>query len=277
MALIFKIGEFSKLTQVSIRMLRYYDETGLLKPACIDPLTGYRLYSVEQLSVVNKITFLRDAGFNVSEIALIITNWSKDHLEMQLQNKKHEIETTIQNEQVKLTKIRYAIENMDYEMKGIDATISLKHIPSYTVLSLRKMIPNYFAEKQLWEELTCFVKKNKVKLTNELNFAMYHDQEYKESDVDVEICATVQSTGENAGDFRYRRTEEVQMMACMMVHGAYENIAGAYFSFAEWLSKHSLYSMTNEANRQICHRGPWNEEHTENYLTEIQIPIKMKA
>ncbi|WP_097003535.1 TrmO family methyltransferase domain-containing protein [Lacrimispora amygdalina] len=44
----FQIGEFSKLTQITIRMLRYYDEAGLLKPAEIDPWTGYRMYSVEQ-------------------------------------------------------------------------------------------------------------------------------------------------------------------------------------------------------------------------------------
>ncbi|MDN9927223.1 MerR family DNA-binding transcriptional regulator, partial [Clostridioides difficile] len=51
----FKIGEFSKLTQVSTRMLRYYDETGLLKPAKIDSLTGYRMYSAEQISTLNRI------------------------------------------------------------------------------------------------------------------------------------------------------------------------------------------------------------------------------
>ena len=44
----FKIGEFSKLSQVSIRMLRYYDEMGLLKPDRIDTFTGYRLYSAAQ-------------------------------------------------------------------------------------------------------------------------------------------------------------------------------------------------------------------------------------
>lgn len=53
----FKIGEFSTLTLVSVRMLRYYDETGLLKPATIDPLTNYRLYSTEQISKLNKIIF----------------------------------------------------------------------------------------------------------------------------------------------------------------------------------------------------------------------------
>ena len=64
----FKIGEFSKLSQVSIRMLRYYDETGVLKPEKVDILTGYRLYSSEQISQLNKIIFLRDTGFNLSDL-----------------------------------------------------------------------------------------------------------------------------------------------------------------------------------------------------------------
>ena len=69
----FRIGEFSKLTQVSIRMLRYYDEVGLLKPAKVDEWTGHRLYSVEQMPRLNKILYLRASGFNVSEIALAIS------------------------------------------------------------------------------------------------------------------------------------------------------------------------------------------------------------
>lgn len=56
----FRIGEISKLTQVSIRMLRYYDEMELLKPAETDKWTGHRLYSVEQIPYLNKIVYLRD-------------------------------------------------------------------------------------------------------------------------------------------------------------------------------------------------------------------------
>jgi DNA-binding transcriptional MerR regulator len=74
----FKIGEFSKLTQVSIRMLRYYDETGLLKPALIDKFTGYRMYSVEQLPLLHKIIFLRDTGFSGVEIAEVLSHWEQD-------------------------------------------------------------------------------------------------------------------------------------------------------------------------------------------------------
>ena len=51
----FRIGEFSKLTQVSVRMLRYYDEAGLLKPAEVDRWTGYRLYSAGQIPRLDRI------------------------------------------------------------------------------------------------------------------------------------------------------------------------------------------------------------------------------
>ena len=54
----FRIGEFSRLTQVSVRMLRHYDEVGLLRPAQIDEATGYRLYSVQQIPMVQKIVLL---------------------------------------------------------------------------------------------------------------------------------------------------------------------------------------------------------------------------
>ncbi len=55
-----KIGEFSKLSRVSIRMLRHYDDIGLLKPAEIDTFTGYRYYHEEQLFVIGRITSLKD-------------------------------------------------------------------------------------------------------------------------------------------------------------------------------------------------------------------------
>ena len=58
-----KIGEFSKLSRVSIRSLRRYDEAGLLAPASIDPFTGYRYYSERQLPTANRIRALRDMGF----------------------------------------------------------------------------------------------------------------------------------------------------------------------------------------------------------------------
>lgn len=100
----FRIGEFSKLMQVSVRMLRYYDEAGLLKPAQVDKWTGHRTYSVDQIPILNKIFYLRDSGFNVSEIADALNKDEQD-LAVQLDKKHLEVEQAIRIEQEKLEKI----------------------------------------------------------------------------------------------------------------------------------------------------------------------------
>ena len=64
----FRIGEFSRLAMVSIRMLRHYDEIGLLTPNTVDPYTGYRYYSAGQLGTVSRIQLLREMGVSLGEI-----------------------------------------------------------------------------------------------------------------------------------------------------------------------------------------------------------------
>lgn len=268
----FKIGEFSKLTQVSIRMLRYYDETGLLKPAKIDEWTGYRMYSVEQIPILNRIVYLRDSGFNVSEIAAALSNQDDRLLLKQLDAKYAEIEKAIQDEREKLRKIAFAKKEILEPKNEMHYQITIKEVPSYRVLSLRRIIPDYYAEGELWKELSDFAKKHQITISSN-TFSIYHDREYKETDVDVELCAPVDKQGRNTGCFTFRNTEPIPAMACTMVYGDFSNIAGAYTAFAQWLQDHSQFEMCGNT-RQIVHRGPWNESNPEKYLVELQIPLK---
>ncbi len=71
---LFKIGDFSQIGQVSVRMLRHYDELGLLKPAYVDRLTDYRYYSIEQLPKLNRLLALKDLGFSLVQIAALLNN-----------------------------------------------------------------------------------------------------------------------------------------------------------------------------------------------------------
>lgn len=268
----FRIGEFSKLTQVTIRMLRYYDEVGLLKPKLIDPWTSYRMYSVEQIPVLNKIVYLRDSGFNVSEIAVVLNNENDNFIVEQLDKKYNEIEQAIQLEKEKLNKIELAKRELQSNRNEMHYHISIKSIPEYQVLSLRRIIPTYYAEGELWQELSAFATQNHVNVSNN-TFSIYHDKEYKEQNVDVELCVPVKKIGKNIGNFIYHIIEPVPAMACTMVYGEFSNIAGVYLAFAQWLQKNSQYQMVGE-NRQIVHRGPWNESDPNKYLVEIQIPLK---
>ena len=267
----FRIGEFSKLTQVSVRMLRYYDEAGLLKPAEVDRWTGYRLYSAGQIPRLDRIRYLRDSGFQVSEIALALE--MDDHALLVSLNKKClEIEQAIQKEQERLLKIAVAKEEIQGSKSELHYHISMKSIPACQVLSLRRTVPTYYSEGDLWKELSAFAEKEEIEISSD-TFTIYHDTEYREQDVDMELCAPVKKAGENRELFCFRMTEAVPAMASTMVYGDFSNIKKAYLAFAKWLQKNSNYQMSAPV-RQIVHRGPWNETAPAKYLTELQIPVE---
>jgi DNA-binding transcriptional MerR regulator len=68
----FRIGEFARFTRVSVKMLRHYDEIGLLPAARVDRATGYRYYRAAQLPRLNRILLLRDLGFGLEDIARLV-------------------------------------------------------------------------------------------------------------------------------------------------------------------------------------------------------------
>lgn len=70
-----KIGDFSKLSRISIRMLRHYDEIGLLKPDEVDDFTGYRYYSENKLPQAGLIQALKELGFGLSAIGEILKQY----------------------------------------------------------------------------------------------------------------------------------------------------------------------------------------------------------
>jgi DNA-binding transcriptional MerR regulator len=93
----FKIGEFSRLSRVSVRMLRYYDQLGLLKPSQTDSFTNYRYYSADQLPRLNRILALRDLGFSLEQIKdMLEEELSTDQLLGMLKLKRAELEQQMQ-------------------------------------------------------------------------------------------------------------------------------------------------------------------------------------
>lgn len=253
-------------------MLRYYDEAGLLKPAKIDPFTNYRQYSATQIPTLNKIVFLRDLGFQVSDIAAALPRWDPEYIAAQLENKRLEIEGRMKTEREVLSRIAQAKEDLRQETIAVHYSVSIKSVPGYHVLSLRRTVPDYYAEGRLWKELSAFAREHAVPVSGD-TFTIYHDGEYRETGVDMELCAPVARRGRDGNGFAYRTTDPVPLMACTMVSGPFNNIAGAYHAFADWLEGHNRYQMAGQC-RQIVHRGPWNEANPDQYVTELQVPLE---
>ena len=68
----YKIGQFSVLSKVTIKTLRFYEAEGLLKPSFIDRDTGYRYYEANQLVDISKIVSLRQIGLSINDIKEVL-------------------------------------------------------------------------------------------------------------------------------------------------------------------------------------------------------------
>lgn len=270
----FKIGEFSKLTKISVRMLHHYDKEDILKPSLTDEKTGYRYYDISQVEILQRIVMLRDFDFSLSEIKDLLNNWSNDYLVQKMKIKIDEKKFYITKQKEQIKAIEYAIENVDKNKVSLQYNVVVKNVPQQQVISIRQKIENHFVEYQLWEKLSSYVDENKINIinSNTNNIAIYHDLEYKETQVDVEVCFVVHSKGKDTYPFVYQELPSVKLMASMMVHGSYEKIDDAYQSFLYWLEEHPHFRVDG-LSRQVCHRDHTNESDPNNYITEIQIPV----
>lgn len=255
-------------------MLRYYDEVGLLKPTKIDPITEYRLYSVDEIPKLQKIIFLRDLNFKVSEIKAAVDNWNDASISKYLLEKEGEIKKHIALENEKISKIHKAIEDIEDNTMAIHQNVVVKAIDPMLIVSLRKTIDHHYLESTLWQALFEFIMKENIKLPKPYrNIAIFHDEEYKEENVAVEVGIEVCGLEGNREGFVFREIKGLDQVAAMMIPGPFSNINKGYLNLAKWLLTHPQYEMIGPT-RQLLHRGPGNEENPENYLTEIQIPIK---
>jgi len=112
-----KIGDFSKMSKVTIKALRYYEKEGLLKPKYIDEINNYRYYESNQLLEVSRIISLKQAGLSIDEIKKVILNHI--NIDLILLNKRDELEQTISKHNSQLTKINYLLKETSYEKSTI--------------------------------------------------------------------------------------------------------------------------------------------------------------
>src|SRR5512143_3982376 len=133
-----KIGEFARLGQVSVVTLRHYDELGLLNPASVDPFTGYRYYTVEQLPQLNRILALKDLGFSLEQIqSALIDGLTPEQLRGMLKLKRAEVEQRLASEQERLMRIEARLRQIELEDTMPNYDVVLKTVPAMLVASRR--------------------------------------------------------------------------------------------------------------------------------------------
>lgn len=273
----FLIGEFSKITRVSLRMLRYYDSHNVFKPKIKDEYTGYRYYTADQIDELYWIIQLRDSGFGVNEILQLLHLSDKEELQKRLTEKQNEIQEEMECSRMKLNKLKLLAKDLNDSKTGNmpEIKIVMKSIPTKEVLSLRRIMPDYYAEADLWKEMTEILMPYGFNEKSEC-FSLYHDEDSREQNVDIEICTVVDH------DFKavpegliHRQIEGNENAASIMIYGPYTNISKTYQKFAFWLEKHPEYMMEGPT-RQICHVSECDTDNKEQFVTELLVPLKIR-
>ncbi len=184
----FRIGEFSRIARVSCRLLRYYDELGLLEPARIEADTGYRYYSAAQLPRLNRILVLRELGLSLEQIAQAMREeLPVSTLRGMLLTRRAEVERTMQAEGERLRQIETRIAHIEADGRLPADDVMLRREPAHALLSMRRTVGSFAEGVRLLGELA---QRVPARLGNALLgplVAIAHSPEFEPESIDVEF------------------------------------------------------------------------------------------
>lgn len=193
----YKIGDFSQIAQVSVRMLRHYDKLDLLKPEHVDNWTGYRYYTLPQLSHLHRILALRDLGLTLEQIGDVLEHAQADALlyEM-LQTKQQTIVEQLAAEQAKLERVAARLKQIEQVEEPIAFDVVLKSLPAQQIAALRETVPHLSqmgdVRDRLFRTLYRLLKTAEIPPGNEI--VIYHLQAYSEENIDMSLAVEVAQT-----------------------------------------------------------------------------------
>ncbi|WP_413536651.1 MerR family transcriptional regulator [Carnobacterium divergens] len=266
----YKIGEFSKLSAISVRMLRHYNHLNLLNPQVIDTESGYRYYSSKQLKKVNKIQRLKELGFSLSEIKEMLS--TENSIQEYFEKREKEVESELEKLVNQKKMLQRSIHDLKYKKEPLNYHVQLKCFPEQQVVSLRSNLPSYQEEGKLWGLLYEELAKEKVNLQQlGQHKAIFHDKEYKEKDVDVEIQASFKGELTLHSKVVQIKKEPTVKAATVVMNGSYHQVSYVTESIACWIEDHQ-YKIEGKMFT-IYHVSPAQEEEVEKWVTEICFPI----
>ena len=266
-----RIGLFSKLSQVPVKTLRYYNEIGLLEPAEIDSFTGYRYYSVTQLPRLNRILALKDLGLSLNQIARLLTEeLPVEQLRGMLRLKQVEIQQQMQQEKEKLDRVAARLRQIEQENKMSNYDVVIKKVEPQRIASVRDVIPSYPEQGHLWQDLETVMVQNQIKSTGPC-LTLYHSDEPK---IDAEVCEPV------AEGVSLPQNPQVQIrelpgteVAAVIHHGPFNTLSESYEAVLKWIEANGY--QINGPCREIYLQPPaeMGSQTDPDTVTEVQFPV----
>lgn len=267
-----KIGEFSKMMQVTVKTLRHYEQRGLLMPEEVDKWTGYRYYSISQMQRLNAIRDLQRQGFTLEEVKELFDAGAQMPSVDQLTQK---IEETERQLQLLVERRRQLLRWLDsHKQKNTMEKFNIQSLPEIIVASHREIIADYSALGPLcvnkigpeMQRLGCKCPPPGYCFTIE------HAKEYHPTDIDIEYCEQVEEMGVDSSIIQFKRLSAVPKALCMKHVGPYERFYESYTEAFKYMEEQG-YKIAGHP--RTCYiDGAWNQDDPEKWLSIVQIPIE---
>lgn len=264
----YKIGEFSKITSLTVKTLRYYDEEGILKPSS-HLENGYRIYDEKDFKKAMLIKLLRKLDFSIAEIKDVLLNCTdKTDLSYYLTDKKALIQKNIKKEKALMKEIDLHItsDNKFKEAYIMDYKFEVKEIPEVNVVSIR--YKGSYSDVGKYIGILYKAAKNQVCGTP---FNLYYDNDYKEI-ADIELCLPVKGFI-SSDKVQFKELPAIKAISTVHV-GNYDKLHNAYKAIIDYANKENL--SLDIPTREIYEKGPGMifNGNPDKYVTNIIIPIK---
>lgn len=261
-----KIGEFSKLSMLTVKALRFYEKEGLLLPVRVDPWTGYRFYETDQLERAAAIRALRQLDFSLEEIRQHLQGLP---LREALERKEQDLLRKQTELSVRLSIIQHLLEENDMKYQAV-----LKEIPETIVYSEERVLEHYSDVSALVLESAeeCLRLNPGIECVKpDYGFCEQLDGEYMETGMRTRYSQAVVKAGVENERIRFRTLPATKAI-CIYHKGAYDLLGEAYAYIMRYAAENG-YTPAGYV-RECYIDGVWNRERVEDWLTEVQLPIR---
>ena len=275
-----KIGEFSRLSQVTVKTLRHYDEIGLLKPSHVDPFSDYRYYTLDQLPRLHSIVALKSMGLSLEEIAqLLLEDLPPEQIRGIFRLKRIEAQQRLQEEQARLAQIEFRLRQIEMagSMRSVD--IVIKHIDPFYALTLRRIAHNRQERQVVGEPTAAAIQQGLIKPSGAPRFNIFYEEEFHGEYDDYEAGIPVAATHSpqvllpGVGTLQLRELPAIEAAATYLHQGDYDTLNEKYVFLQRWAVENG-YKL-GAVWRFVWHRGPMHDDvDPSDYLTELQHPIE---
>lgn len=268
----FKIGEFSRMMQVTVKTLRHYEKKGLLLPYEVDEWTGYRYYTICQMQKLNAIRQLQRLGFTLEEIKELYEEDSHVPSVEQLTEKINKTEELLKQLMERRDQLKEWLESSKKHNDMEKYSIEL--LPEVIVASHREVISNYGALGMLcYEKIGPEMQRLGCQCPMPgYCFTIEHSEEYSPDSIDIEYCEQVVEMGQNSHIIQFKCLPAVEKALCVKHMGPYERFYETFAEVFQYIEENGYRIIDHPRTCYID--GIWNQEDPEKWLSIIQVPIE---